>query len=195
MYVGSKHTTLFRRCNNLVDVQTTLFQRQNNVVCLLVRQWRVTDFRFFHFNSLWVVWRGLLQIEPIHLQKDDRQDLWEIQGRRCLWSTCPIHHQERPGEFTMIILCFLKWLLHLIYPFLSWWYYEILIYDVAVSLIFIICIKCWSFYGLKPQKGSYNPCSLCVTLFLKACYATFMCLFDKWSFFVTRDMIGYNNIT
>ena len=31
----SKHTTLFQRCNNVVDIQTTLNQRQNDVVRLL----------------------------------------------------------------------------------------------------------------------------------------------------------------
>ena len=31
----SKQKTLFRRCNNVFDVQTTLYQRQNDVVCLL----------------------------------------------------------------------------------------------------------------------------------------------------------------
>ena len=31
----SKHTTLFKLCNNVVDIQTTLYQRQNDVVCLL----------------------------------------------------------------------------------------------------------------------------------------------------------------
>ena len=28
-----KHTTLFRRCNNVFDVQTTLCRRQNDVLC------------------------------------------------------------------------------------------------------------------------------------------------------------------
>ena len=32
---ANKLTTLFQRCNNVVDVQTTLLQRQNDVVCLL----------------------------------------------------------------------------------------------------------------------------------------------------------------
>ena len=31
-YFPSKHTTLFQRFNNGVDVQTTLYQRQNDVV-------------------------------------------------------------------------------------------------------------------------------------------------------------------
>ena len=31
----SEHTSLFQRCNNIVDVQTTLYQHQNDVVCLL----------------------------------------------------------------------------------------------------------------------------------------------------------------
>ena len=29
----SKHTTLFWRCSNVVDVHTTLYQRRNDVVC------------------------------------------------------------------------------------------------------------------------------------------------------------------
>ena len=32
--LSSKHSTSFRGCNNVVDVQTTLYQRQNDVVAL-----------------------------------------------------------------------------------------------------------------------------------------------------------------
>ena len=31
----SKHTTLFQRCNNVVDIQTTLYQRQNDVILFM----------------------------------------------------------------------------------------------------------------------------------------------------------------